>query len=63
MKRQWDAATRPNDEFFAPAGCVLDSMPSEHQCEGWLEVHLLTGRHGIFDCYEAFIPNGTEYPQ
>ena len=53
--RQWDAAIVPNDEFLAPAGRVLDSMLSEHQCEGWLEGYLLTGRHGLFNCYEAFI--------
>jgi xylulose-5-phosphate/fructose-6-phosphate phosphoketolase len=53
--RQWDAATLPNDEFLAPAGRVLDSMLSEHQCQGWLEGYLLTGRHGLFNCYEAFI--------
>jgi len=53
--RQWDAATQPNDEFLAPDGRVLDSMLSEHQCEGWLEGYLLTGRHGLFNCYEAFI--------
>ena len=53
--RQWDAATVPNDEFLAPDGRVLDSMLSEHQCEGWLEGYLLTGRHGLFNCYEAFI--------
>jgi xylulose-5-phosphate/fructose-6-phosphate phosphoketolase len=53
-KRQWDAATVPNDEFLAPAGRVME-MLSEHQCEGWLEGYLLTGRHGIFNCYEAFI--------
>ncbi|MHC4589249.1 MAG: phosphoketolase family protein, partial [Planctomycetota bacterium] len=53
--RQWDAATLPNDEFLAPAGGVLDSMLSEHQCEGWLEGYLLTGRHGLFNCYEAFV--------
>ncbi len=52
--RQWDAATEPNDEFLAPAGRVME-MLSEHQCEGWLEGYLLTGRHGIFNCYEAFI--------
>jgi xylulose-5-phosphate/fructose-6-phosphate phosphoketolase len=54
-QRQWDAAIFPNDESLAPAGRVLDSMLSEHQCEGWLEGYLLTGRHGIFNCYEAFI--------
>jgi xylulose-5-phosphate/fructose-6-phosphate phosphoketolase len=53
--RQWDAATLPNDEFLAPSGRVVDSMLSEHQCEGWLEGYLLTGRHGLFNCYEAFI--------
>ncbi|QWF72419.1 phosphoketolase family protein [Methylomonas paludis] len=53
--RQWDAALQENDEFLAPAGRVVDSMLSEHQCEGWLEGYLLTGRHGIFNCYEAFI--------
>ena len=53
-RRQWDAATRPNDEFLAPNGRVME-MLSEHQCEGWLEGYLLTGRHGLFNCYEAFI--------
>jgi xylulose-5-phosphate/fructose-6-phosphate phosphoketolase len=53
--RQWDAATVANDEFLARDGGVLDSMLSEHQCEGWLEGYLLTGRHGLFNCYEAFI--------
>src|SRR5664280_1096194 len=53
-ERQWDAATVPNDEFLAPTGRVME-MLSEHQCEGWLEGYLLTGRHGIFNCYEAFI--------
>jgi len=53
--RQWNAAREPNDEFLAPSGRVLDSMLSEHQCEGWLEGYLLTGRHGLFNCYEAFI--------
>ncbi len=52
--RQWDAETKPNDEFLAPAGRVME-MLSEHQCEGWLEGYLLTGRHGLFNCYEAFI--------
>ncbi len=53
-ERQWDAATVPNDEFLAPAGRVLEVL-SEHQCQGWLEGYLLTGRHGLFNCYEAFI--------
>jgi len=52
--RQWDAATLANDEFLAPSGRVME-MLSEHQCEGWLEGYLLTGRHGLFNCYEAFI--------
>ena len=52
--RQWDAPTAPNDEFLAPTGRVME-MLSEHQCEGWLEGYLLTGRHGVFNCYEAFI--------
>lgn len=53
--RQWNAGVEPNDEFLAPSGRVLDSMLSEHQCEGWLEGYLLTGRHGLFNCYEAFV--------
>ena len=52
--RQWDAATAPGDQWLAPAGRVVE-MLSEHQCEGWLEGYLLTGRHGLFNCYEAFI--------
>jgi len=52
--RQWEAATVQNDAFLAPEGRVLE-MLSEHQCEGWLEGYLLTGRHGLFNCYEAFI--------
>ncbi len=53
--RQWDARQVADDEFLAPEGGVLDSMLSEHQCEGWLEGYLLTGRHGLFNSYEAFI--------
>ena len=53
--RQWDACEVDDDEFLAPQGRVLDSMLSEHQCEGWLEGYLLTGRHGLFNSYEAFI--------
>jgi xylulose-5-phosphate/fructose-6-phosphate phosphoketolase len=53
-QRQWDAATVPNDEFLAPTGRVME-MLSEHQCQGWLEGYLLTGRHGVFNCYEAFV--------
>ena len=52
--RQWDAQTQANDEFLAADGRVME-MLSEHQCEGWLEGYLLTGRHGLFNCYEAFI--------
>jgi len=52
--RQWDARTQDNDEFLAPEGRVME-MLSEHQCEGWLEGYLLTGRHGLFNSYEAFI--------
>ncbi len=52
--RQWDASTLPNDQYLAPSGRVME-MLSEHQCEGWLEGYLLTGRHGVFNCYEAFI--------
>src|SRR5680860_58702 len=53
--RQWDAQIEKNDEYLAPAGRVMDAMLSEHQCEGWLEGYLLTGRHGLFNSYEAFI--------
>jgi xylulose-5-phosphate/fructose-6-phosphate phosphoketolase len=52
--RQWDAQIIPNDEFLAPEGRVMEVL-SEHQCEGWLEGYLLTGRHGLFNSYEAFI--------
>jgi xylulose-5-phosphate/fructose-6-phosphate phosphoketolase len=52
--RQWEATTLANDQFLAPAGRVMEVL-SEHQCEGWLEGYLLTGRHGLFNCYEAFI--------
>ena len=53
--RQWDAVTEKYDEFLEPSGQVVDSMLSEHQCEGFLEGYLLTGRHGLFNSYEAFI--------
>jgi xylulose-5-phosphate/fructose-6-phosphate phosphoketolase len=53
--RQWDGRRIDGDEYLAPAGRILDSMLSEHQCEGWLEGYLLTGRHGLFNSYEAFI--------
>jgi xylulose-5-phosphate/fructose-6-phosphate phosphoketolase len=52
--RQWLAETTGDDEFQAQRGPVME-MLSEHQCEGWLEGYLLTGRHGLFNCYEAFI--------
>ena len=52
--RQWEARTKENDEFLDVDGRVME-MLSEHQCEGWLEGYLLTGRHGLFNCYEAFI--------
>ncbi len=53
-KRQWEGQTLATDEFLAPDGRVMEVL-SEHQCEGWLEGYLLTGRHGLFNCYEAFI--------
>jgi xylulose-5-phosphate/fructose-6-phosphate phosphoketolase len=53
-QRQWDAPIIASDEFLAPGGSVME-MLSEHQCEGWLEGYLLTGRHGLFNCYEAFV--------
>jgi xylulose-5-phosphate/fructose-6-phosphate phosphoketolase len=52
--RQWNTETRPHDEFLARSGRVMEIL-SEHQCEGWLEGYLLTGRHGLFNCYEAFV--------
>jgi xylulose-5-phosphate/fructose-6-phosphate phosphoketolase len=52
--RQWDARTIKTDQYLAPAGRVIEVL-SEHQCEGWLEGYLLTGRHGLFNSYEAFI--------
>jgi xylulose-5-phosphate/fructose-6-phosphate phosphoketolase len=52
--RQWAARTEKTDEFLVPDGRVMEIL-SEHQCEGWLEGYLLTGRHGLFNCYEAFI--------
>jgi xylulose-5-phosphate/fructose-6-phosphate phosphoketolase len=53
--RQWDAITVLGDDHLGRDGRVLDGMLSEHQCEGWLEGYLLTGRHGVFNCYEAFV--------
>jgi xylulose-5-phosphate/fructose-6-phosphate phosphoketolase len=52
--RAWDAETAPTDEHLSPDGRVMEVL-SEHLCQGWLEGYLLTGRHGLFNCYEAFI--------
>ncbi len=52
--RASDAEILPTDDHVSPDGRVME-MLSEHQCEGWLEGYLLTGRHGFFSCYEAFI--------
>ena len=52
--RAWMAERLPDDEHLAPDGRVLEIL-SEHTCQGWLEGYLLTGRHGLFSCYEAFI--------
>ena len=52
--RAWYAERQPEDNELAPDGRVME-MLSEHQCQGWLEGYLLTGRHGFFSCYEAFI--------
>jgi xylulose-5-phosphate/fructose-6-phosphate phosphoketolase len=52
--RAWDAITVPGDDHLAPDGRVMEVL-SEHLCQGWLEGYLLTGRHGLFNCYEAFI--------
>jgi len=52
--RAWDAEILPEDDHLAPGGRVME-MLSEHTVEGWLEGYLLTGRHGFFSCYEAFI--------
>ncbi|MBH0182065.1 MAG: phosphoketolase family protein [Nitrospira sp.] len=52
--RAWMAEQHPYDDHLAPDGRVME-MLSEHQCQGWLEGYLLTGRHGFFSCYEAFI--------
>jgi len=53
-RRQWIAESLPGDEFLDTDGRVMEVL-SEHQCEGWLEGYLLTGRHGLFNSYEAFI--------
>lgn len=52
--RAWMAGTLPGDDHLAPDGRVMEIL-SEHTCQGWLEGYLLTGRHGLFSCYEAFI--------
>ena len=52
--KAWAAETLPVDEHLAPDGRVMEIL-SEHTCQGWLEGYLLTGRHGLFNCYEAFI--------
>jgi xylulose-5-phosphate/fructose-6-phosphate phosphoketolase len=52
--RTWEAEVLPTDEGLAPDGRVMEIL-SEHLCQGWLEGYLLTGRHGLFNCYEAFI--------
>ena len=52
--KAWNAETEPTDEHLARDGRVLEIL-SEHLCQGWLEGYLLTGRHGLFSCYEAFI--------
>ena len=53
--RPWEAEMLPTDEHLARDGRIMDGMLSEHMCEGWLEGYLLTGRHGFFDSYEAFV--------
>ena len=53
--RAWNVAVVDGDEYLDTEGRIVDSMLSEHCCEGWLEGYLLTGRHGIFNSYEAFI--------
>ena len=52
--RAWDAEVLPTDDHLAPSGRVMEVL-SEHQCQGWLEGYLLTGRHGLLNSYEAFI--------
>ncbi len=52
--RQWEAETLRTDDHLGREGRVMEVL-SEHQCQGWLEGYLLTGRHGLFNCYEAFI--------
>jgi xylulose-5-phosphate/fructose-6-phosphate phosphoketolase len=52
--KAWLAETGPDDENLGPEGRVMEVL-SEHLCQGWLEGYLLTGRHGLFNCYEAFV--------
>lgn len=54
-RRAWMGSLKDNDEFLAHDGRVMDGMLSENMCEGWLEGYLLTGRHGFFASYEAFV--------
>lgn len=53
--RDFNAKIQKSDEFLSPKGRIMDSYLSEHACEGWLEGYILTGRHGVFASYEAFI--------
>ena len=53
--RAWNALYKDNDEYLSKSGRVMDAYLSEHMCQGWLEGYLLTGRHGFFASYEAFI--------
>ena len=52
--KAWDAAVLPGDDHLSPDGRVMEVL-SEHMCEGWLEGYILSGRHGLFNCYEAFV--------
>jgi len=52
--RTWEAEILPTDDHLSPDGRVMEVL-SEHLCQGWLEGYVLTGRHGLFNCYEAFI--------
>ncbi len=54
VDRTWEAEIIPGDDHLSPDGTVMEVL-SEHLCQGWLEGYLLTGRHGLFNCYEAFI--------
>ncbi|RZQ65910.1 phosphoketolase [Amycolatopsis suaedae] len=52
--KSWHAELLPEDEYLGPRGRVMEVL-SEHLCQGWLEGYLLSGRHGLFSCYEAFV--------